>query len=116
MCTRLTLQPGDRGAKQLHEQYGEQLVCVRYRHDEQRQKRYKTVELIVKEYTWHPEEKRAPSERTVQIRVAASERKVRLQVKQAGGIWNPQLQVWELPYDHVSALGVESRIVGGQSL
>ena len=116
MRTRLTLLPGDRGAKQLHEQYGEQLVCVRYRHDEQRQKRYKTVELIVKEYEWKPAEKRTPSDRTVQIRVAALEREVRLQVKQAGGLWNPQLQVWELRYDQVSALGLESRIVGGKSL
>jgi hypothetical protein len=116
MRTRLTLHPGDRGAKQLHEQYGEQLVCVRYRHDEQRQKRYKTVELIVKEYDWKPDEKRNPSDRTVQIRVAASEREVRLQVKQAGGIWNPQLQVWELRQDQVSALGLASRIVGGKSL
>ena len=91
-------------------------MCVRYRHDEQLQKRYKTVELIVKEYDWKPDEKRPPSDRTVQIHVAASERAVRLQVKQAGGLWNPPLQVWELRYDQVSALGLESRIVGGKSL
>jgi hypothetical protein len=58
MRTRLTLLPGVRGAKQLPEQYVEQLVCVRYRYDEQLQKRYKTVELIVKEYDWTPDEKR----------------------------------------------------------
>ncbi len=116
MRTRLTLLPGARGARQLQEQYGEQLVGVRYRHDEQRQKRYKTVELIVKESAWQPEEQRPPSDRTVEIRVAVAEREVRLEVKQAGGLWNPPLQVWELRPAQVAGLGLESRIVGGQSL
>ena len=31
MHTTTTLQPGQRGAKQLVTQYGDQLVCVRYR-------------------------------------------------------------------------------------
>lgn len=91
-------------------------MCVRYRYDEQLQKRFKTVELIVEEYDWKPDEKRNPSDRTVPIRVVASERAVRLQVKQAGGIWNPQLQVWELRQEQVSALGLASRMVGGKSL
>lgn len=39
--------PGQRGAKRLLEQYGAKLVCVRYRYDRQKQKCFKTVELIV---------------------------------------------------------------------
>jgi hypothetical protein len=42
--TRLTLRPSQPGTKQLRVQCGERLVCVRYRYDEQRQKRLKTVE------------------------------------------------------------------------
>ena len=57
MRTKSTLLPSDRGARQLSEQYGEQLVCVRYRYDEQQQKRFKTVELIIKEYDRKPQEK-----------------------------------------------------------
>ncbi len=49
MRTRLTLHPGQDGAKQLCVQYGDRLVCVKYRYDEQKKRRYKTVELIVEE-------------------------------------------------------------------
>lgn len=49
MRTRLTLQPHQDGAKHLQAQYGDRLVRVRYRYDEQRKKRIKTVELIVEE-------------------------------------------------------------------
>jgi len=43
------LKPGQKGTKRLMEQYGDSLICVRYRFDEQRGIRYKTVELIVEE-------------------------------------------------------------------
>jgi hypothetical protein len=49
MRIRLTLHPHQRGAKQLLAQYGDRLVCVRYRYDESRKKRFKTVEVIVEE-------------------------------------------------------------------
>ena len=39
----------------LLKQYGEQLVCVRYRYDQKRRKRYKTVALIADEKDWLPE-------------------------------------------------------------
>jgi hypothetical protein len=38
------LAPGQNGTKQLLKKYGDQLVCVRYRHDKARQKRIKTIE------------------------------------------------------------------------
>jgi hypothetical protein len=95
MRTRLALLPGDHGARRLYEQYGEQLVCVRYRYDEQLQKRFKTVELIIKEYDWKPQEKIQPTDAVVQIRATPSELKIRRQVKQVGGVLKPQLRVWE---------------------
>lgn len=45
LWARLTLLPGNRGAKPLCEQHGGQLVCVRSCYNERRQKRLKTVEL-----------------------------------------------------------------------
>ena len=42
MRTRLHLKPGQRGTKLLLAQYGDRLVCVRYRYDAQRRKRFKT--------------------------------------------------------------------------
>ena len=52
----------------------------------------------------------------MQIRVVVSEMEVRQRVKEAGGIWNSQLRVWELRHDQVVALGLESRIVKRRSL
>ncbi len=51
---RLHLKPGQKGTKQLLAQYGDRLICVRYRYDAQRKKRLKTVELLVAECDWEP--------------------------------------------------------------
>src|SRR6266446_6379157 len=51
---RLHLKPGQKGTKQLLAQYGDRLICVRYRYDAQRKKRFKTVELLVAEREWEP--------------------------------------------------------------
>ena len=50
----LILKPGQRGTKKLCAEYGERLLCVRYRYDEERRKRPKTVELEVDEVDWEP--------------------------------------------------------------
>lgn len=115
MQTRLTLQPHQRGAKHLLAQYGDRLLCVRYRYDPEQQKRLKTVELIVEEREWTPKKDRRPYGRVVDIRVAAAELEIRRQVKSAGGKWQPQRGVWELLYEHVLALQLEGRIVHGQA-
>ncbi|MBI3801104.1 MAG: hypothetical protein HY268_29555 [Deltaproteobacteria bacterium] len=109
MRTRLTSRPDQDGAKHLREQYRERLVCVRYRYDETKRRRWKTVELIVEESDWEPP--RRQEDTLVAIQVAAQERGVRQQVKAAGGKWNPRSVVWELPYGQVVALGLTDRIV-----
>jgi len=53
--TRLSLRPGERGTKKLLAEYGDPLVCVRYRYDERNARRFKTVELVVEEAPWWPE-------------------------------------------------------------
>jgi hypothetical protein len=54
MQTRLSLRPGQKGTKKLVIEYGDRLVAVRYRYDVDRQRRYKTVELVVEESPWSP--------------------------------------------------------------
>ncbi len=49
MQVRTVREPGERGTQRLVDQYGERLVCVRYRYDPQKPKRYETVELIIAE-------------------------------------------------------------------
>ena len=116
MRTRLTLSPSHRGAKQLLERYGDQLMCVRYRYDEQLQKRYKTVELIVEERDWRPTTTPQAGGQIVSIRVALAELDIRAQVKRAGGIWQRDRQVWDLRYDQVVALGLKDRLVTEESM
>jgi len=103
MRTRLTLHPDQDGAKQLREQYGDLLVCVRYRYDETTKERWKTVELIIEKSVWEPPQEQWRDETPVALQVAAREREVRRQVKAAGGKWNPKAVVWELPYGQVVA-------------
>ena len=111
MRTRLTLPPDQDGAKQLRDRYGDRLVCVRYRYDETKKQRWKTVELILEKREWDPPPPRQPEDPPVAIQVAAQERGVRQQVKAAGGKWNPRHVVGELPYGQVVALGLTDRIV-----
>ncbi len=54
MQARRTLVPGQKGTKKFLDHYGEKLICVRYRYDEQQRKRVTTVELIVEESAWTP--------------------------------------------------------------
>ena len=49
MKTHTHLKPGQNGTKRLVEKYGDTLLCVRYRYDELRGVRLKTVEIIVDE-------------------------------------------------------------------
>jgi len=108
--TRLHLTPGQRGTTQLLAQYGDRLVCVRYRYDAQRQKRFKTVELIVAERDWDSPATRLAHDAPVAMRIDFAEVELRQRVKQAGGKWNPTRRVRELPYAQVAALKLEARI------
>lgn len=108
---RLTLHPDQDGAKGLRAAYGDRLVCVRYRYDEQNQKRYKTVELVVAEEPWTPVKRQIAPSPVVAVRVAAAEAELRQRVKAAGGQWDGQQRVWTLRYDHAVALGLRTRIV-----
>jgi hypothetical protein len=111
MRIRLHLKPGQNGTKQLLAQYGDRLICVRYRYDAQRKKRFKTVELLVAERDWQPPRPRIKDDQIVALRVAFAEVAVRERVKQAGGKWNPDRKVWEIRYDQAVALGLDTRIV-----
>jgi hypothetical protein len=111
MRTLLHLKPGQKGTKQLLAQYGDRLVCVRYRYDAQQQKRFKTVEFIIAEREWDPPAPRFAADAIVGVRVGFAEVEVREQAKQAGGKWNRSRKVWELRYAPGVALKLEPRIV-----
>lgn len=116
MNIRSTVHPGQRGAKKLFAQYGDRLICVRYRYDEKRQKRLKTVELIVEEAEWHGPTAVPKKPDIVHIAISFSEKDLRQQVKQRGGRWNPQRGLWEVRYEQVVALGLRERILDTEGL
>jgi hypothetical protein len=103
---RLNLRPGQRGTRRLVAEYGERLVCVRYRYDLRARRRYKTLELIVNERAWEP-----PASLPVLVRINWDEAALRATVREAGGTWIYRRKLWRLRYDAALRLGLEERIV-----
>ncbi len=54
MPNLVTLRPGARGTIRLTQQYGDKLICVRYRYNSDTLIRLKTIELIIDEKKWIP--------------------------------------------------------------
>ncbi len=73
MRSRLILKAGQRGTKKLLARYGDRLLYVRKRFDEERRRRFKTVELIVDEVDWVPPEPRVQGQTVVSLRVTWEE-------------------------------------------
>jgi len=111
MKTIRKLLPGKPGTKKLSRQYGNDLVCVRYRYDPEQGVKFKTIELVVERRLKPGKVKEPPGERIVHIRIEYGEVELGREVKAAGGKWNPGKRVWELPYRDAVALGLIQRIV-----
>jgi hypothetical protein len=107
---RLHLKPGQKGTMQLLAQYGDRLVCVRYRYDATLKKRFRTAEIVVGQRDWEPPAVFA-NDQVVALRIAYAEADARERVKRAGGRWNPDWRVWELRYDQSVTAGLADRIV-----
>lgn len=113
MKTRRTLLPGQPGTKKLLKQYGDDLVCVRYRYDAERQEKLKTVEVIVERASWERDPSKIPQNKRMPIRVEPGEDALQKKIKGAGGRWNRQKRIWELPYKAVIDMELTERIVQG---
>ena len=110
MDVKTTLQPGDKGTKQLVRKYGQKLITVRYRYDKAKKMRYKTVELIEAAEPWNPILNFHP-DKQVPIRIDYAEITVREKVKTNGGYWNQKKKCWLLSYQAVLRLKLESRMI-----
>lgn len=113
MEVKATLAPGQNGTKLLLKEYGDQLVCVRYRYDKARQKRLKTVELIIDERDWIPGVT-IPTDKLVGVKIGFGETELRERVKKSGGYWNPEKKSWMLSFHKVLQMGLERRMVDGK--
>lgn len=113
MKTRLHLKPGQKGTKRLLTLYGANLVCVRYRYDENLRKRYKTVELIVEEADWAPPPKKHAPHDLVAVRIGPDESDLQQLAREFGGRWDRERRVWSILYANVAGTKLERRIVSG---
>lgn len=87
MITRLKLKPGQRGTKKLLAEHGDALVCVRYRYDEPRKKRLKTIELVIEESDWRPPKLKFRDDDLVSVQIGFSDKELREAAKAARGRW-----------------------------
>lgn len=94
----------------MTKKYGDALVCVRLRYDEKTRKRFKTVELIEEEADWTPPPPQFPSDALVPLRIAASNMALRAKVKEAGGKWVPEEQLWFVKYGSIAGSQLENHI------
>jgi len=95
----------------LVEEYGDRLLGVRYIYDDEKRIKLKTAEIIVEKKPWCKDSKRIPKNKIVSIQVEYGEIQIGRLIKSAGGRWNREKKVWELPYGEAIALGLDKRII-----
>ncbi|MEW5756781.1 MAG: hypothetical protein AB1810_10800 [Pseudomonadota bacterium] len=114
MEVKATLTPGQAGTKHLVKQYGDQLVCVRYRYDKANKRRLKTVELIIDDKPWISSKfaiTDPPPSKEVLLRIGYRETDLRHKIKCSGGKWVADQTAWRLSHESATALGLEKRII-----
>lgn len=109
MKSHCHLKPGQKGTKRLVEQYGESLLCVRYRYDQKRGVRLKTVEIVVEERPWKSPYVFKDGD-IAPISVAFEETELRARLHQMRARWDPIEKVWLVPYRLIRGTELESRI------
>lgn len=113
MRTQTHLKPGQKGTKRLMERFGDSLLCVRYRYDEKRCVRLKTVEIVVEEKLFRPASG-FRDEDIVSVIVAYTENALREKLKAAGGRWDPHEKLWRVHYGAIRGNAeLEDRILKG---
>ncbi len=104
------LTAGMPGTKKLVEEFGDKLICVRYKYDAGKKTKYKTVELIVDQGFWDPDESIGKKSRKVFVKINYSETELRTKIKAAGGRWEPDKKLWEIEHKKLKPMGMEDRI------
>jgi hypothetical protein len=110
MKIRVNLKPGQKGTKRLVEQYGDALLCVRYRYDEKTNKQFKTVEILVSESQWTPPPAKYPDGALVPLKIGIKQTALQEQVRAVGGRWDKKQQLWLVPYGCIAGTKLEKFI------
>jgi len=93
------LKPGQKGTQRLVAEFGETLVCVRYRYDERTGDNVTTAAIIVDR---RPRKKLLFLDAEfVAVAVAYDEIALREKLKAAGGRWDPEDKFWKVRYGSI---------------
>ncbi len=111
MLTRLKLKPGQKGTKKLAAEYGDALVCVRYRYDEKSGTRFKTVELIVESKPWTAPAPSFADTDLVPVYIGFSDKDSREIAKEVKGRWDPDQKLWFIRYGKIKGTALEKHII-----
>ena len=111
MKTKRVIRTGKAGTKRLQKLYGDQLICVRYKYDYTRNRKYKTIELIVEDKEWAPKDNDPYLKKVRKFKLYFNEVNLRQKVIACGGIWNNTGKYWELDLRNIIKLNLEKRIV-----
>ncbi len=111
MITKLKLKPGQRGTKKLAAEYGDALVCVRYRYDNAKKVRHKTIELIVESKPWTAPAPTFADTDLVPVYIGFSDIASREIAREAKGRWDPEQKLWLISYGRIKGTELEKHII-----
>ena len=112
-----TIKPGMPGTRQFQKHWGDNLVAVRYRRNNNTL--YTTIEIVVDEREQsHPDISlnavhAFKRRQLVALPIAFEEGVLRATAKRSGAKWSAQRKVWVMPYRTAVALGVQNRVIEG---
>lgn len=107
---------GDKGSKRFLKKWGDQLLRVRYREDEESGRAITTLEIIVEERAKLGKNKRqtaylsVKSRTIVGVQISIDELELRARVKAAGANWDNHKKLWLMSYDDAITLALKTRI------
>lgn len=104
------LSPGAPGTKKYVEQYGDQLVCVRYKYDAKTGVKTKTIELVVSKQKWVKKKNYIPPNKIVYLNIPHTNVYLQKLVREAGGIWDQKTRCLRISYRVTQSLGLEQHI------
>ena len=108
---RKTIRPGEKGTARFVRDWGERLVCVRYRFDAKERVRYTTVEIVTSEpRPWIPPKRPTP-DALVYLKVDPNDWKAIRKLREARVWWDRERGLWRTRYDVANRLRLKSRIV-----
>lgn len=109
MKTYKHLKPGQGGTKRLVDKYGDTLICVRYRYDEMRGIKLKTVEIVIEESPMIPKARFADGD-IVPVAVSYEETALRDKLRAMRARWDVAEKLWFVPFRLVRGTELEKRI------